>query len=183
MTVTATEMGSETLAPGLATVVPPTAPAGILVLGLGNDILTDDAVGLRVVRALRAQLDPDGPVRALEVEEMGLSLLDYIVGCRALVLVDAIQTGTVPPGTLHELDGSVLQTRRGGSPHFLGVGETLALGRLLGLAMPERVRIFAIEVADPYTLGTELTPTLTAAVPGALARVHAAVSQLVMERA
>jgi hydrogenase maturation protease len=177
MTTTETEM--------LAThhlVDSPAAPAPILVLGLGNDILTDDAIGLRVVRALREHLDPDGPVQALEVEEMGLSLLDYIVGCQDLVLVDAIQTGEAAPGTLHELDGNILQTRRGGSPHFLGVGETLALGRLLGLAVPERVRIFAIEVADPYTLGTELTPALAAALPGVLAKVQAAVSQLATEQ-
>jgi hydrogenase maturation protease len=170
MTMTETEL----LAPQRL-VDSPAAPAPILVLGLGNDILTDDAIGLRVVRALREHLDPDGPVQALEVEEMGLSLLDYIVGCRDLVLVDAIQTGEAPPGTLHELDGNVIQTRRGGSPHLLG--------RLLGLAVPERVRIFAIEVADPYTLGTELTPALAEALPGVLARVQAAVTHLAAGRA
>jgi hydrogenase maturation protease len=160
---------------------PARPPARVLVLGLGNEILTDDAVGLQVVRALREQLDPEGPVQALEVEEMGLSLLDYIVGCRDLVLVDAIQTGAVPAGTLHELDGTELQTRRGGSPHFLGVGETLALGRLLGLAVPRRVRIVAVEVADPYTLGVGLTPAVMAALPAALAAVRVAVDRLVSE--
>ena len=147
------------------------ARPSLLVLGLGNDILTDDAVGLRVVRALRDRLDPVEGIVALETEEMGLSLLDHIVGYEELLIVDAIQTGTAPPGHLHQFDGQTLPSRRTSAPHFLGVGDTLALGRLLGLAMPSRVTVFAIEVADPLTLGTELTPALQAEFPGLVTRV------------
>lgn len=143
-------------------------------MGLGNAILSDDAVGLHVVRALRLQLGPEETIAAVEVEEMGLSLLDYIVGCRDLVIVDSIQTGRVPPGCLHEIDGDDSLTRRGGSPHFLGVGETIACGRLLGLAMPRRVRIFAVEVNDPFTLGESLTPPVAAALSTVTDRVLAA---------
>jgi hypothetical protein len=60
----------------------------------------------------------------------------------------------------------------------VGVSETLALGRQLGLAMPEQVRIFAIEVEDPFTLGTSLTPALQAALPGIVSRIRAAVQPL-----
>ena len=150
----------------------------LLVLGLGNDILTDDAIGLRVVRALRDRLDPAEGIVALETEEMGLSLLDHIVGYEELVIVDAIQTGTAPPGHLHQFDGQALPSRRTGAPHFLGVGDTLALGRLLGLPMPARVTILAIEVADPFTLGTELTSALQAALASLTDRVLDAVHQV-----
>jgi Ni,Fe-hydrogenase maturation factor len=51
------------------------------------------------------------------------------------------------------------------SPHFLGIGELLALGRELGLAVPTQVKIFAVEVQDPFNVGTRLTPTLDAALP------------------
>lgn len=153
--------------------VEPLAPR-VLVLGLGNAILSDDAIGLHVARALRLQIGPEEAIAAVEVEEMGLSLLDYIVGCRDLVIVDSIQTGRVPPGCLHEIDGDDSLTRRGGSPHFLGVGETIACGRLLGLAMPERIRIFAVEVNDPFTLGESLTPPVAAALNNVADRVLAA---------
>lgn len=143
----------------------------LLVLGLGNDILTDDAIGLRIVRALHQQLDGDEGIVALETEEMGLSLLDHIVGYEELVIVDAIQTGTAPPGHLHQFDGEALPSRRTGAPHFLGVGDTLALGRLLELAMPSRVTVLAVEVADPLTLGTQLTPALRSAFPSLVTRV------------
>lgn len=156
---------------GGETVAPRTARA--LVLGLGNAILSDDAIGLRVVAQVRERLGAEEGVVAVESEEMGLALLDHIVGYRELVLVDAIQTGTESPGHLHVFDGERLPTRRAGAPHFLGVGDTLALGRLLGLPVPERVTIFAIEVADPFTLGTELTPEVQEALPRTVEKVLA----------
>jgi hydrogenase maturation protease len=137
---------------------------------LGNSILSDDAVGLRIARAVRTALLPHDRITALELEEMGLGLLDYIAGYRSLILVDAIQTGRVPAGHLHEFSGDALETRRGGSPHFLGVADTLALGGLLGLRMPEHVHVLAIEVEDPFTLGEELTPAVAAVLPVATRR-------------
>ena len=149
----------------------------ILLLGLGNDILTDDAIGLLLVRQLRDEFAGDARLDVCETQEMGLALLDFLSGYREVVLVDAIQTGRVPPGTVHELDAAGLKSLTGRTPHFLGVGETLALGKQLDLPMPARVRIFAIEVADAHTLGTQLTPALEAAVPAILARLRAALFQ------
>ncbi len=145
----------------------------VLVLGLGNDILTDDAVGLLVVREVRARLGSGSGIEVRETTEMGLTLLDEIVDCGSLVLVDAVQTGQVPPGHVHEIGPDELPQVTANSPHFLGVGETLALGTSLGLAMPRQVRIFAIEVADPFTLGVRLTPAVEQAVMGAAERVVA----------
>ena len=143
----------------------------IIVLGLGNDILTDDAIGLLVVRELRQRLAGVEGVDVRETMEMGLALLDFIVGYRGLVLVDSIQTGKVVPGVIQEIDGTDLKQLPGPTPHFLGVGETLALGQRLGLAMPRQLRIFALEVHDPFTVGTHLTPAVQQAIPTTAERV------------
>jgi hydrogenase maturation protease len=144
----------------------------ILLLGLGNDILTDDAIGLNVVRRLRQSLAGDDRIEVSETMEMGLALLDFIVGYRAVVIVDSIQTGQAPAGTIHEVDAAGLKQLTGRTPHFLGIGETLVLGRQLGLTMPEEVRVLAVEVEDPFTLGTEMTLALQRALPDVLARVQ-----------
>ena len=149
----------------------PSAP--VLILGLGNDILTDDAVGLRVVDAARARLAGETRIEARTTTEMGLALLDEIADRTSLVLVDAVQTGQAPAGRISEMHPSELTGPLASAPHFLGIRETLALGEKLGLSMPRQVRIVAIEVADPYTLGTELTPAVAAAVAAAAARVVA----------
>jgi len=156
----------------------PDCPRRLLVLGLGNDILTDDAVGLRVVHALRGEMARIPSVDVRETTEMGLALLDYITGYRIVVIVDSIQTGQQPPGFLHELDAPALQQLTGRTPHFVGVGETLALGKQLALPMPEQVKIFAIEVEDPFTVGTTLSSALQAALPGIVTRICAAVRSL-----
>ena len=150
----------------------------LLVLGLGNDILTDDAVGLHVVHELQRELAGHPSIDFRETTEMGLALLDFITGYRVVVIVDSIQTGKASPGFLHELDAAALSQLTGRTPHFVGVSETLALGRQLGLAMPDQVRIFAIEVEDPFTLGTALTPALQAALPGLVARIRTALEPL-----
>ncbi len=149
-----------------------------LLLGLGNDILTDDAVGLVVVRQLQRTLAANPSIDVRETAEMGLALLDFITGYSVVVIVDSIQTGQAPPGFVHELEAASLKQLTGRTPHFLGVGETLALGRELGLPMPETVKIFAIEVQDPLTLGTQLTEALAAALPGISERISAAVRAL-----
>jgi hydrogenase maturation protease len=140
-------------------------PGRILVLGLGNDILTDDAVGLVVAQAVRERLADDEGIDAKWTTEMGLSLLDEITGYAGLILVDAVQTGKLPPGQYREVEVGDLSLLPSATPHFLGIGETLALGRLLNLPMPECVRIFAIEVEDMRTLGTQLSATVRAAFP------------------
>jgi len=150
----------------------------LLVLGLGNDILTDDAIGLHVVRRLQGQLAGYPAIDIRETTEMGLALLDFITGYSGVVIVDSIQTGRAAPGSVHELDAASLQQLTGRTPHFVGVSETLALGKQLGVAMPAQVKIIAIEVEDPFTLGTALTPVLQAALPGIVERVAAVLQTL-----
>jgi hydrogenase maturation protease len=156
----------------------PVSTAPILVLGLGNDILTDDAVGLHIAQAVRERLAGDPRIEVRSTTEMGLALLDEIADRAAVVLVDSVQTGRAPPGHIHEIDAETLARVSSTVPHMLGVGETLALGQLLGLAMPRHVRVFAIEVADPFSLGTEMTKAVSDAVASAADKIIVAAREL-----
>jgi hydrogenase maturation protease len=157
---------------------PTQATPNTLLLGLGNDLLTDDSVGLRVAAAVRERLADCPPLRVTETTEMGLALLDLIAGYQTLIVVDAIQTRQAPPGFVHEVEASDLAGQPPISPHFLGLTEVLALGRKLGLPVPNQVIIYAIEVQDPFTVGTGLTPALQAALPAVVNRIAAAVALL-----
>lgn len=174
--------GSQATAPELDSNRHPAAGAApanaVLVLGLGNAILCDDAIGLNVVDEVQRRIEGTEGIDVQRTEEMGLCLLDFIAGYRDLVLVDSVQTGSAPPGHLHEIRADDLKCLPASAPHFLGVGETLALGRQLDLRMPERVRIFAIETQEPYLLSTDMTPALQEALPGVVERVLAAARDL-----
>jgi hydrogenase maturation protease len=156
------------------------AGKGTLLLGLGNDILTDDAIGLLIASALESDLAGRG-IHVRQSAEMGLALLDLIAGYRIVVVLDAIQTKRAPAGFIHELDADNLKVLPAISPHFLGVGEMLALGRQLGLSMPSRLKILAVEVNDPFTVGVTLTQQLREALPVLIERVRTIVIALAQD--
>ncbi len=144
-----------------------------LVLGLGNPILTDDGVGIHVVRkAATACQQPD--VSFAEAAVGGLRLLELIAGYDRLILVDAIQTPDGRPGQIYRLAiGDLRAPRHAGSTHDLSFREAIAWGRQMGLALPadEAISIIAIEAEDVLSFGETLTPAVASAVPIAMKRL------------
>lgn len=155
---------------------PSPCPRPPLVLALGNDVLSDDGAALRVARQLGAQGPRDVDIR--ESSEAGLALLDLVAGRERVVVIDAIVTGRVAPGTILELKLADLCPIASPSPHYAGLPEILGLAARLGLGVPHRLRILAMEVADATTLGSRLTPAVEAALPALLARVRTALDEL-----
>jgi len=151
------------------------ATASYVVVGLGNPIRSDDAVGLVVVARARERLGPRCPdVRFGESYAGGFDLLYELAGARRALLVDAICTGEAPPGTCHllgldDLPG-VRQARLAGS-HGGHLPTLLETGRRCGYAMPEELVILAVEAADASTFSETLTPVLEAAVDGIVVRI------------
>jgi hydrogenase maturation protease len=140
----------------------------ILILGLGNPILTDDGVGIHVVRALaKGPLLPSN-VEWAEASVGGLRLLSAISGCERVILVDAIQTPEGRPGDIYRLHPHDLKTSRHvGSTHDLSLPGALSLGRRLGMSLPEdpSITIVAVQVEDVLTWGEECTPSVAVAIP------------------
>jgi hydrogenase maturation protease len=136
-----------------------------LVLGLGNSILTDDAVGFAVVEEVRRRLHT-GDVTVSEASVGGLGLLELVVSYDRVIIIDAIQTGSREPGEIHrlwpdEFHGSV----RAASTHDISLTSALELGHQLGMDTPKEIVIFGIEAADVETFGEQLTPAVATAVP------------------
>lgn len=138
----------------------------IRVIGLGNDLLGDDAFGLIV--AHRVEQRSAGRVPVVVTIESGLRLLDCLEGAERAVVVDSVRTGTAPPGTLYRVEEDGIEKLRGGSPHYIGLFEALELGRVLGLAMPSALTVVAVETRDGLTVGGELDPAVRDAIPEAV---------------
>jgi len=136
----------------------------VLVLGLGNPILTDDGVGIYVARKARSLL-AGRPVEIVEASVGGLGVLDLIQGYDALVVVDSMLSEKLQPGEIAELDlDSLMKTQRLGPVHGVNFATVLALGRDLGLPVPEHVEIYVIGVRDVESFGEQCTPEVAAAV-------------------
>jgi hydrogenase maturation protease len=148
-----------------------------LLIGLGNPILTDDGVGVKVAYAVKAKiLESEAPTAALprevtvaEASVGGLHLMEMMVGYQQVILVDAIQTPGGRPGAIHHLTlediASAVPTQHSASAHDMNLPTALEMGRRLGLAVPESVEIFAIEAEDVVTFGETCTPAVVAAIP------------------
>ena len=130
-----------------------------VVVGVGNELRGDDAVGLHVARALT---DIDAAVVECEGEPVGL--LDSWDGYDRAILVDATESGA-EPGTVRRLpaDEQPLPPElQRSSTHLLGVAEAVELARALG-RLPARTVVYGIEGAS-FDTGAALSPEAAAAV-------------------
>ena len=136
-----------------------------LVLGLGNPILTDDGVGIRVARFLESGLGGAPGLDVAEASVGGLRLMQVVAGYDRVILVDAIQTAQGQPGEIYLLTlDAFCTTLHSGCSHDMDLFTALELGRRLGMDMPEDVHIVAIEAADVLSFGESCTPQVEAAI-------------------
>ncbi len=137
--------------------------ARIAVLGLGNLMRADDALGMLAVQRLRS--DPRMPPSVLLIEggTLGLDLLHPLDGITHLLALDAVEAG-VPSGTLLRFAGSDIDMIPiGKSVHLLGFSDLIGALRLTGSA-PREIVVLGIQ---PQVIGwgTDLTSSVDAAVP------------------
>jgi hydrogenase maturation protease len=142
-----------------------------LVLGLGNELAGDDAVGLLVARAVREELE--GVADVVESSASGLALIETFAGYDRAVVVDAIKTGRNPPGTITEMALAHVGRVVAPSLHHAGLPELAAVAERLGLRFPAQTRVLAVEVVDPYTIGAGVSEPVEAAVGELVRRVRA----------
>lgn len=141
-----------------------------LVLGIGNSVLCDDGVGIRVAAEV-GKMVSDPTITVSEAYDGGLSLIEAFLGYDHVVLIDAIQTRNGTPGDVYELcPEDFVSARHLSSPHQVTFATALDLGKTLGLAMPSRIDIVAIEVQDVTSFADTCTPRVEKAIPIAVER-------------
>ncbi len=149
------------------------APSGrTLVIGLGNPLVADDSVGLRVVERLRPRLAGLPDVDVVEDYWGGLRLMERMIGYARAIVIDAICTGAAA-GTIHHLSVGMLDTQRSASAHDVNLPTALAFGRQAGADLPadRDVRLVGIEAQDVINFSQECTPAVAAAIPQAVDEV------------
>jgi hydrogenase maturation protease len=137
--------------------------AGVRLLGLGSEILADDAFGILAARQVLETYG--GQIEVVFSSAGGFNLLDSVHGASRLIVLDTIFTGAAKPGTIHILREEQFDHITGGSLHYIGLFEILALGRQLELAVPQEVTIIAVEASDCTTVGGAMHPDVQAATP------------------
>ena len=132
--------------------------SAIRIIGLGNGMRGDDAVGL--VAARRLQQEVGGRAQVIEAGMVGVELIDMMKGAPVVILIDAVRSGKAP-GSVHRLDASVspiggqVFTR---SSHAIGVSEAIELARAMDV-LPATVIVYGVEVGNTE-IGRPLSPPM-----------------------
>jgi hydrogenase maturation protease len=136
-------------------------PCRIGLLGLGNLMRTDDAVGMLTLRSLTEGRRLPSEVHVIEGGALGLDLLDSLRDVSHLLALDAVDTG-VAPGTLVRFEADELASLPvSKSVHLLGFSDLMGVLRLIGAA-PAEVVLLGVQ-PESTDWGTVLTPALQAA--------------------
>ncbi|MBC8335552.1 MAG: hydrogenase maturation protease [Anaerolineales bacterium] len=143
-----------------------------LVVGLGNPILTDDGVGVKVAYAVEEELGPNIPenITVTEASVGGLRLMELMIGYDRVILIDAIMTSNGHDyGHIHELSledlRQITPTEHSASAHDTSLITALDAGVHLGLHMPKEFEIIAVEVENVMDFSEDPTPAVAAAIP------------------
>ncbi|MEN8234390.1 MAG: hydrogenase maturation protease [Actinomycetota bacterium] len=148
------------------------AASPVVIIGLGNDIASDDGVGIHAARRLEIEFSDRDDVDVVALPWAGFSLLDVLRCREQAVIIDSLVSGTRPPGSIvrlgmDDLSGSV----RLNSFHDINYPTVMDLGRRLGWQMPDDVAIFGVETAVTDEFGEALTPAVAEAVTAVVQEV------------
>jgi hydrogenase maturation protease len=126
-----------------------------LVVGLGNTIRGDDAVGVLAARELRQRLDARDDVEVKELESSADALLDVLGQYDEVIVVDAVTGTGEAAGTVRWIEVDRLGASPAISSHRIGLPTVAELGRRLGLTRPGQILAcaIAIEPADEFGTG------------------------------
>ena len=123
----------------------------VVILGIGNLLLSDESVGVRALEALRDSHDVPPEVTLIDGGTSGMELLEDLEGVDLLIVLDAVFANRTP-GSFIRLSGDEVPVffRRMLSPHQVGLSEVLASLDLLGRA-PREVVVLGVQ---PLTFET-----------------------------
>lgn len=133
----------------------------ILVLGIGNLVMSDDGIGVRVVQRLAERYRFPAGVTLLDGGTLGLDLLPKLEGVTRLLVLDAIETGGRPGTVVRLADDEIpiaMATKI--SPHQMGLKDLLSVAMLMGFD-PEEMVLWGVQ-PEQIEMGMELSPAVEA---------------------
>jgi hydrogenase maturation protease len=153
--------------------------ARISVIGIGNVLEGDDAIGPTVVRVFEARYQLPDDVTVVDGGTPGLDLTAYMMGLEGLVVVDAIKTRTGTAGEVKVYDKKGILNRGpivAMSQHEPGLRESILHAEFQGVSPP--VIALVGVVAGSIEFGCRLTAEVRGAVDGAVEAVRAALADM-----
>jgi len=144
----------------------------ITVLGVGNILLKDEGVGVRVVEEMTRRYAFPENVEVLDGGTLGMELMRFLLGTDRVIIIDAID-GSLPPGSIYQFEKEAVKTyfREKVSVHDLGIQDVLAALDVLEKPLQELV-VMGVQPAV-IDVGLDLTPVVAQSVEPVITKVLA----------
>ena len=134
-----------------------------LILGLGNPILTDDSIGIKIAQKIKEE---NPGLQVAETSEAGLALLDHALDYDKLIIIDSIKTEQGQPGELYKLGLDDLKPGLDfSSSHGIDIATAFKLAEELGHKIPQSISIYVVEIKDNTSFGEKCTQELEKRIP------------------
>jgi hydrogenase maturation protease len=136
-----------------------------LILGLGNPVLGDDAIGCRCAQDIKENLSVDP---ALEVDQFyrgGIALMERLIGYDRVLLIDSFVGSGKPTGESFFLTLNDLPSSTTSSPHDTTLKASIEFGKRAGEHLPECIDIIAVEIEQKFEFSEMLSPEIALTVP------------------
>lgn len=131
-----------------------------LVLGVGNEILTDDGIGPKLVNRLKSDL-PYSDVCFENINLGGLEIIEFMRGYQNVVIIDAIKTESGKPGDVYLLTPeNFKETHHLSSFHDVSFLTGLKMGKKLGFDLPKVILIIAVEIVEDTIFDESFSPEI-----------------------
>ncbi len=131
-------------------------------VGLGNPLHGDDAVGLIVAQSVFEILHRNSDIDLLECPLLDARLAERLVGYQRAVIIDALVDARAKIGTVSRVEVA----RPSGDPplslHTTGFQDVLALAQMVGMAVPEAVQVYGVVIREPRRFHQGLSAELAA---------------------
>lgn len=145
-----------------------------LVIGLGNPILGDDGIGWKVAEALKQAIGEQASVEVDCLAVGGLGLMEHMLDHEHVILIDSMETGRNPVGSVNIFSLSELADPMAGhsaSSHDTSLMTALETAKALGADIPKRVDVIVVEIKNSRDFSENLSPAVERAIPAAVQRV------------
>jgi hydrogenase maturation protease len=151
----------------------------VLILGIGNDILTDDGIGPRLVQDLQNENFPDG-IHFQNAFVGGLEILELIQGYKMVIFIDAIITRDGIPGTVYQFrPEDFRETLHLSNLHDANFITAMHLGKKLNMLLPDKIHIIAVEIVEDRVFSDQFSPEIREKYPTLLESVRKIVFTLI----
>lgn len=151
----------------------------ILIVGLGNEVLKDDSIGPKLAFEMQKIFISEN-ITIDTAALGGLELLELIRDYNHVIIIDAIKTlGGIPGSVYYLTPQNFKETSHISNLHDISFLTALDLGKKLGIKIPGKIEIIAIEIVEDMEFGEELTPILNEKYPAIVAKVTEWITEMI----